>query len=288
VIRGAAQLFVRTFATRSCSLDRGCTRAADTARKAHALPSMTTMIIRALLLTLVPAASYVPARPAGAPPARANVPPAVSDSEASPRDRARTVRRNALDDLVATATSFLDQLAPAPAAYNASNIKPGQVVRCAAKPQNMSRAKGWTTRKPSVPGFLIGSTGCGYDYNHYRETVMRGENERAVSILTTDILGDLRAEGWPVGVGDLGENLFVDDMAYATFAIGRRFKIGATAVLEVTEPIAPCAYLCTLPYLEQKWRCADFIRTLDKRRGWYAKVVATGQVSVGDSVVAIA
>ena len=94
-------------------------------------------------------------------------------------------------------------------------------------------------------------------------------------------------EGWPVRVGDLGENLFVDGMRYDVFAIGRRFLFGKTAILEITEPIAPCAYLCTLPYLTPKWRCADFIRTLDRRRGWYAKVVATGPVAVGDAVVAL-
>jgi MOSC domain-containing protein YiiM len=193
----------------------------------------------------------------------------------------------ALDDLAATAQDLLSRLTPAPAAYNASKVQPGNVVRCGAKAQNQSRVEGWNTNKPSVPGLFISSTGCGSDYNHYRTTKYRSDNERAVSILTTDVLGALNGEGWPVRVGDLGENLYVDRMRYDTFAIGRRFKFGTTTILEITEPIAPCAYLCTLPYLTPKWRCADFIRTLDRRRGWYAKVIATGPVSVGDAVVAL-
>lgn len=218
-----------------------------------------------------------------APPA---VPPAVGSQACETNARRRTRIRGALDDLAATAQDLLSKLSPAPAAYNASNVKPGNIVRCGAKAQNQSRVKGWTTNKPSVPGFVISSTGCGNDYNFYR-TKMGGDNERAVSILTTDVLGALNGEGWPVRVGDLGENLFVDGMRYDVFAIGRRFLFGKTAILEITEPIAPCAYLCTLPYLTPKWRCADFIRTLDRRRGWYAKVVATGPVAVGDAVVAL-
>ena len=243
------------------------------------------MAMRALLVCATAASAFLGAPPQPvAPPA---VPPAVSSQACETSARRRTRRGGALDDLAATAQDLLSKLSPAPAAYNASNVKPGNIVRCGAKAQNQSRVKGWTTNKPSVPGFLISSTGCGNDYNFYRTTKIRGDNERAVSILTTDVLGALNGEGWPVRVGDLGENLFVDGMRYDVFAIGRRFLFGKTAILEITEPIAPCAYLCTLPYLTPKWRCADFIRTLDRRRGWYAKVVATGPVAVGDAVVAL-
>ena len=153
--------------------------------------------------------------------------------------------------------------------------------------RNASRAAGWTTAKPSVPGFAVAAGGCGEDFNHYRTTQLGGTPDRAVSILTTDVLAQLRAEGWPVGVGDLGENLFVDGMAYGTFAVGRRFAVGTAAIVEVTEAVAPCAYLCALPYLRPRWRCTDFIRTLDRRRGWYAKVLTPGPVAVGDPVVAL-
>ena len=50
--------------------------------------------------------------------------------------------RGALDDLAATAQDLLSKLSPAPAAYNASRVKPGNIVRCGAKAQNQSRVKG--------------------------------------------------------------------------------------------------------------------------------------------------
>ena len=191
------------------------------------------------------------------------------------------------DDVVATAEGLLSKFLPSPAPYNASQVRPGNVMRAAVKAQNLSRATGWTTTKPSVPGFGLGVDGCAGDYNNYRATQLKNTRDRAISIITSDVYGALRQEGWPVDQGDLGENLFVDGMAYGTFAVGRRFQLGATALVEITEAIVPCGYLCTLPYLSQKWRCADFIRTLAGRRGWYAKVRVPGYVAVGDPVVAL-
>ena len=151
---------------------------------------------------------------------------------------ARCLESCAVD--AATAQDLLSKLSPAPAAYNASNVKPGNIVRCGAKAQNQSRVKGWTTNKPSVPGFVISSTGCGNDFNNYRSAALQNTRDRGVSIITTDVYKALTGEGWPVQHGDLGENLFVD-MPYATFAVGRRFLIGMTALVEITEAIVPCA-----------------------------------------------
>merc|ERR1712025_1261884 len=120
--------------------------------------------MRALLVCATAASAFLGAPPQPvAPPA---VPPAVSSRACETSARRRTRRAGALDDLAATAQDLLSKLSPAPAAYNASNVKPGNIVRCGAKAQNQSRVKGWTTNKPSVPGFIISSTGCGNDYNH--------------------------------------------------------------------------------------------------------------------------
>ena len=120
--------------------------------------------MRALLVCATAASAFLGAPPQPvAPPA---VPPAVSSRACETNARRRTRRAGALDDLAATAQDLLSKLSPAPAAYNASCVKPGNIVRCGAKAQNQSRVKGWTTNKPSVPGFIISSTGCGNDYNH--------------------------------------------------------------------------------------------------------------------------
>ena len=156
------------------------------------------------------------------------------------RRHTNVARSNFVDDLTAVATDFLSKLAPAPAPYNASNVAPGHVHRCAVKAKNLSRAPGWTTNKPSVPGMGLGLDGCAGDFNNYRSAALQNTRDRGVSIITTDVYKALTGEGWPVQHGDLGENLFVA-MPYATFAVGRRFLIGMTALVEITEAIVPCA-----------------------------------------------
>lgn len=175
------------------------------------------------------------------------------------------------------------QLGSSTAAGNSSMLGTGVVVRCAAKHQNRSRATGWTTSKPEVGGFAVTQAGAVGDYNHYRATVLKGTPDRALSILTTSVLQSLTREGWPVQRGDLGENVFVDQIDYSAFAVGRTFAFGS-AVVQVTEAIAPCSYLCTLAYLTNKAKCVQFIRTLQGRRGWYARVLVTGSVHTGDPV----
>ena len=161
------------------------------------------------------------------------------------------------------------------------------MIRCGAKVKELSRVKGWTTLKPEVSRFHVSTGGVDGDYNHYRTTSMKSTPDRAVSIITTDVLASLNGAGWPTKPGELGENLLVDGFPYGAFRIGASYKFGAELVVQITEAIVPCGYLCTLPYLREKWRCQDFLRTLQGRRGWYGKVIVQGSVGQGDLVVAM-
>ena len=112
--------------------------------------------------------------------------------------------------------------------------------------------------------------------------------------------------------GDLGENILVGGVDYRYFQVGQRYKFssdkqpdsqqvsGDQVVIEVTEPMEPCANLCKLPYIndpsldnaiERLSRCKDFIEAMgrnDGLRGWYAKVILGGLIQVGDSISSIA
>ena len=135
--------------------------------------------------------------------------------------------------------------------------------------------------------------------------------------------GDRRRRGYRDG--DLGENVLVDGVDFDYFEVGMRYRFfsssssskggdggGASAdaammtagttteddvVVEITEPMVPCANLCKLPYindsaLEPKHRlarCQYFLEALGQKeglRGWYARVVKGGMVRVGDSLSA--
>lgn len=100
--------------------------------------------------------------------------------------------------------------------------------------------------------------------------------------MTMDNLTKLNQEGWPVQPGDLGENITVDETTYNRFSVGMTFQIG-NALLQISKPIVPCITLGKLPYVGMQKR-REFVKTLQNRRGWYARVLTEGNVKIGDQV----
>jgi len=143
------------------------------------------------------------------------------------------------------------------------------------------------------------------DHNHYRTIALDATPDRAVSILTQDVLELLQKQGWPkVSQGDLGENILVEGVDYTFFKVGQRYKFvqneenaaTSTTIVEITERIEPCGNLCKLSYIndeslppkERFEGCKKFLLTLDAKeglRGWYGRVIGNGGiVSLGDKV----
>lgn len=183
----------------------------------------------------------------------------------------------------------------------------GKVLRCGARKYDKDASKPssrvYTTKKSEFPVISVSKSGVAGDYNHYRTTVLSSTEDRAVSILTYDVIRSLQNEGkFTVQPGDLGENILVDGLSFGFFQLGKRYRFGARTdngeglIVQITEPIVPCANLCKLPYInddklkpkDRIERCNDFLERLgrnDGLRGWYAKVVNEGgPVHIGDEV----
>ena len=196
--------------------------------------------------------------------------------------------------------------------------KSGAVLRLAARPfdTNSSRpsSRSYTTRKTELAKADISKAGVEGDYNHYRTVALKSTPDRAVSLLTYDVMEALRAEypTFKIENGDLGENIMVGGVSFDFFRIGQQYKfvpceLGVTqesitdeklVILEITEKMEPCANLCKLSYINEESlqpkerivRCQEFIRFLDRYdgyRGWYAKVVQEGTIPSGAKVVQI-
>mmetsp|Transcript_25320 Transcript_25320/g.31201 ORF Transcript_25320/g.31201 Transcript_25320/m.31201 type:complete len:307 (-) Transcript_25320:27-947(-) len=206
---------------------------------------------------------------------------------------------------------------------NETNKGPaGIVIRTASKGYDPIQSKPssplYTTKKNIHGQLIIRPEGVEGDYNHYRTTALNSTPNRAVSILTTDILKQLKTAGYSkVDTGDLGENIYVDGVDFKFFELGKRYKFstkeakGGTSsnngkdsedgvLIEITERIEPCGNLCKLPYindetlepLERFENCKKFLLWLDQKdglRGWYAKVLGDGgTVKIGDQVQPLA
>ncbi len=71
---------------------------------------------------------------------------------------------------------------------------------------------------------------------------LHGGPEKALLILASEVIDALRAEGWPVFYGALGENLTTQGLDYRNWRAGQRFRIGQVLV-ELTAPREPCRTL---------------------------------------------
>jgi MOSC domain-containing protein YiiM len=114
------------------------------------------------------------------------------------------------------------------------------------------------------------------DYNRWRTEKADGDPDQAVLLLAEEILTALQSEGWPVRAGELGENLTVAGLSPDALQPGAQVRLGEV-LLEVSKPCDPCIVLYGLPYVGTE-RGPAFLRTLQGRRGWFARVLRGGTV----------
>jgi len=136
--------------------------------------------------------------------------------------------------------------------------------------------------KMPIKSTIVTEWGLEGDYNRFRKKEKDNDRDMAVMIISTDILNALNNEGWPVKPGDLGENITLANIDYASMAPGQKYKIGSIE-LEISIICNPCSNLYKLSYVGEE-KGPQFIKTLMNRRGWYARVLKTGQISAGDTV----
>uniref|UniRef100_A0A7S1FCU1 MOSC domain-containing protein n=1 Tax=Noctiluca scintillans TaxID=2966 RepID=A0A7S1FCU1_NOCSC len=159
------------------------------------------------------------------------------------------------------------------------------VVRLAVRPRDERPNEKWCCPKRNAVSELRFETdGPHGDYNHYRQTAKKGTKDRAVSLMTTETLLSLSNNGYALEAGDMGENITLDGPEGA-LAPGVRL-CAADLELEITERMIPCknlehvAAVAALATPQQR----AFPKACKNRRGWYARVLTPGQLSVGSSL----
>ena len=136
--------------------------------------------------------------------------------------------------------------------------------------------------KLAVPDLEISAAGAVGDHNCYRSETLKGDSDQAILLVTQDLLTQLNAEGWPVEPGHFGENLTLGHIQESALQPGVRLQVGAV-LLEVSLACDPCDRLYTLPYIGAA-RGPAFLRATVGRRGWYARVLAGGTVTLSSPV----
>ncbi len=110
-------------------------------------------------------------------------------------------------------------------------------------------------------------------------------NLRQVHLIHAELHDELRAAGFAVVPGQMGENITTRDLDLLALPTGTRLRLGAAAVVEVTGLRTPCAQLDGIqPGLMAATLGRDQRGRLVRKAGVMAVVLAPGEVRPGDPI----
>jgi MOSC domain-containing protein YiiM len=105
----------------------------------------------------------------------------------------------------------------------------------------------------------------------------KGSNpKRGLNVMSAEILAELAGEGFQTGPGQMGEQLVIAGLDFATLSPGTRLQIGAAATLEFIDNRTPCE---RFEHIQGHPR-----QSAAGRVGFMAGVVTGGRIKVGDPV----
>jgi MOSC domain-containing protein YiiM len=110
-------------------------------------------------------------------------------------------------------------------------------------------------------------------------------NLRQVHLIHAELFDELRAKGFVVHAGELGENITTSGLDLLTLPTGARLRLGASAIVEITGLRNPCVQIDNF----QKGLMAatlgkDADGRLVRKAGIMGIVVAGGDVRPGDAI----
>jgi MOSC domain-containing protein YiiM len=185
------------------------------------------------------------------------------------------------------------RLAKAGAASQAM-VMPG-ATSAAASVTAVSRSSGHTFSKPNVLSIrLVAGLGIEGDA-HMGETVKHlylvrkdpnAPNLRQVHLMHEELFDALRADGFDLQPGALGENITTRGVDLLGLPEGTRLRLGAQAVIEITGLRNPCRQIeAYRPGLLAQVLEKDADGNVIRKSGVMAVVIEGGDVQPGDPIV---
>jgi MOSC domain-containing protein YiiM len=106
-----------------------------------------------------------------------------------------------------------------------------------------------------------------------------GPWHRQISFLAMESIDKARAGGLSVGFGDFAENIATEGIDWLTVPVGSRFRLGESALVEITQIGKECHKKCAIYY-----QAGDCIMP---REGIFARVIEGGTIHCGDEIVSV-
>jgi MOSC domain-containing protein YiiM len=145
--------------------------------------------------------------------------------------------------------------------------------------------------KHAIAGGLI--TFSGIEGDGHAHPQIHGGPEKAILLIAMEVIEELKARGYPLFPGAMGENLTTGGIDVRALCIGDRLRAGA-AELEITRPRGPCSQLDSYGETLGREVYDKLVKALNPATprwgmsGFYASVVSPGEVRPGDIIAVVA
>jgi MOSC domain-containing protein YiiM len=145
--------------------------------------------------------------------------------------------------------------------------------------------------KRAIPEGLL--TPLGFESDACTHTQIHGGPEKAVLLITAEVIDELIGKGYPVYYGALGENLTTRGLERRWLRPGQEFRVG-DAIIELTKVRGPCGALDVYgPAIRQEIydpqvKAGDCTSPRWGMSGFYARVLRPGLVRANDIISLVA
>ena len=149
---------------------------------------------------------------------------------------------------------------------------------------------GGLPKRPVSGGFI---TPLGLEGDAHAHPSIHGGPQKAVLLISSELVDELKGRGYPVFYGALGENLTTRGIAVRDLRIGDQIRAGG-ALLEITQPRGPCSALHVYgeslkdEIYDAQVRARDPSSPRWGMSGFYTRVLEPGPVGPGDTITVVA
>jgi MOSC domain-containing protein YiiM len=142
---------------------------------------------------------------------------------------------------------------------------------------------------PKLPIDEASVTPLGIDGDGHAHPEIHGGPDQALLWITSEGLAELKADGFPLYAGALGENVTTRGIDRKQLKLGQRWRMGGI-VIQLTRVRTPCTTIQVygpdigLAVYDQDVNAGDSSSPRWGLSGFYAAVVQPGSIRVGDEV----
>lgn len=149
-----------------------------------------------------------------------------------------------------------------------------------------------STSRGGVPKYAIGealATPMGLEGDAHAHPRYHGGPRQAVLLVSGEDIEALRAQGWPLFPGALGENLTTTGLDFRQVRLGQRYRAGE-AILEITKARQPCGALdvygvgIQAAVFDRAAKAGDVSSPKWGLAGFYAAVLQPGRIRTNDII----